>query len=126
MTFEDHVPEPGRYVYRLSYTDEGNARTSTEVVVKVPSAYVLALAGFAPNPTTGSDLRIAFTLPKRAPGSLAIYDVAGREIHREDIGELSAGSHFLPLGSTPVPAGVYWLQLDHDGKEITRRGVVIR
>jgi len=127
LSYEDHLDDPGRYTYRLVYSDDGAVRTAPDVVVDVPSAYVLALAGFTPNPASGSNLRVAFTLPKQAPGSLAIYDVMGRELAREDLSNEGAGPHNLRFGSTHhVPAGIYWIQLRHEAKTITKRGLVIR
>jgi hypothetical protein len=126
LSYEDHIDEPGRYTYRLVYSDEGTAHTTPDVSLDVPSAYVLALAGFTPNPASG-EVSVAFTLPKRAAGSLAIYDVMGRELAREDLSNEGAGPHNLRFGSMQhAPAGMYWIRLRHDAKTLTRRGVVIR
>jgi hypothetical protein len=56
-----------------------------------------------------------------------VYDVSGREIAREDVSALQAGPHTFDLGrGAHIPPGVYWLRLTHDGKSLTRRGVVLR
>lgn len=123
----DHLPEAGRYFYRLVYSDEGARRETPEVQVDVPSAFTLSLAGFTPNPITSASLSVSFTLPKQAPGSLAVYDVTGREMVREELGGLGAGRHVLRLGAHQrISAGVYWMRLAHDGRSLTSRGVVIR
>ena len=93
----------------------------------VPSAFVLSLAGFTPNPISSASLSITFTLPKQAPGSLALYDVSGRELAREDLGGLGPGRQTLRIGARGrVPAGVYWMRLTHGDRTMTGRGVVVR
>jgi len=124
LVLEDRVAEPGAYVYRLEWTEDGASHTSSEVTVIVPSQYVLSLAGFTPNPASARDLRAAFTLPRRAPGQLAMYDVMGRAVATQDVGGLDAGKHDVRMPS--ASPGMYWLRLTHDGRTMTRRGVVIR
>jgi len=127
IAYADHVPEPGRYFYRLAYTDGGARRETPEVQVDVPSAHVLSLAGFTPNPISSTNLSVAFTLPNQAAGSLALYDVTGREIAREDLAGLGPGRHALRLGAqSRVSAGVYWMRLTHGDHTLTSRGVVVR
>jgi len=105
ITYDDRVPKSGRFFYRLVYIEEGVRRETPEVQVDVPSAHVLSLAGFTPNPSSSANLAIAFTLPKQAAGSLALFDVTGREIAREDLGGLGPGRHALRLGArSRVPA----------------------
>jgi len=127
IAYEDLVSEPGRYFYRLTYSDEGARRETPEVQVDVPSTFTLSLAGFTPNPISAASLSVSFTLPKQAPGSLALYDVTGRELMREDLTGLGPGRHALRLGAHQrVSAGVYWLRLTHRDRSVTARGVVIR
>jgi len=128
LAFDDSHVEPGaRYAYRLRYLDGTRQVTTAETWIDVPLAYVLSLAGLTPNPETGPELNVAFTLARQGPGALAIYDVSGREIAREDVSGLKAGPHMFALGrGSHIPPGVYWLRLTHDGKSLTRRGVVLR
>jgi len=127
ITYDDRVPEPGRYLYRLVYTDDGTRRETPDVQLDVPSTHVLSLAGFTPNPCSFANLSVAFTLPKQAAGWLRLFDVTGREIAREDLAGLGPGRHALRLGAhSRVPAGVYWMRLTHGDRIMTGRGVVVR
>jgi len=127
ITYDDRVPKHGRYFYRLAYMDDGIRRETPEVQLDVPSAHVLSLAGFTPNPISSANLSIAFTLPKQASGSVVLFDITGREIAREDLTGLGPGRHALRLGAqSQVPAGVYWMRLTHGDRALTSRGVVIR
>lgn len=127
VAYEDRGLAPERYAYRLAYSDDASARTTPEVWVDVPAAYRLELAGFKPNPTSGQNLQVSFSLPRSGNGALSLYDIAGRELARESLVGLASGRHTLRLatGST-VPAGMYWLRLTHDGRTLTTRGVVVR
>ena len=127
VMYEDRSVSPERLAYRLSYLDEGVNRSTPEVWVDIPSAYVLSLSGFAPNPTSSANLSVSFTLPKQAQGSLALYDVAGREIASEDLRSLGAGRHTLRLQPhRRVAAGVYWMRLTHQDQALIKRGAIVR
>src|SRR5262249_18665992 len=86
-----------------------------------------ALRGFTPDPARSGALRVALTLSGAAPARLELLDLAGRRLLTREVGELGAGAHLLPLdGAGALPAGVYWLRLEQDGRAVTTRGVVMR
>jgi hypothetical protein len=126
LAYEDRSVTAGtRYAYRLSYDDAGTPRTSAEAWVEVPVLAQLALAGLRPNPATGANLQVAFTLPNSAPARLELLDIAGRRIAEREVGSLGAGSHVEPLGAGGrVPAGLYWLRLTQGGRALVTRAVV--
>jgi hypothetical protein len=127
LIFDDPQVETGaRYGYRLRYIDGPRQVTTAESWIDVPLAYVLSLAGLTPNPATGRDLNVAFTLPRQGSGSLAVYDISGRQVVREDLAALAAGPHRIDLRGSHVPPGMYWLRLTHNGASLTRRGIVLR
>jgi hypothetical protein len=128
LRYEDRDVVPGtRYAYRLSYDDAGTAAHSGQTWIEVPARYELALAGLTPNPATGSDLRVSFTLPGRASGRLELLDVTGRRLAAQPLDAFEPGPHVIRLDpAAGVPAGIYWMRLHHDGRVVTRRGAVIR
>jgi hypothetical protein len=127
VSFDDRVDEPGPYQYRLRYVDDGEARLSPTAEVDIPSAFVLGLTGFTPNPAPGAHPVVSFSLPRRAQGSLALYDVAGRVVSRHDLAGLGAGRHTLHLQSRgTLGSGIYWIRLNHDDRQITVRGAIVQ
>jgi len=126
LTYEDAVPDAGRYVYRLSFVEGGVRRTTPEVELEIPSAFILSLSGFTPNPVRAGGGAVAFTLPRTAPGALVFYDLAGRACFRRDVGSLGPGRHTLSLAGARLPSGAYWIRLTHDGRALTTRGVVVQ
>ena len=86
-------------------------------------AAAFALHGNAPNPTRGATT-FAFSLPAAGPASLAVYDMAGREVWRHD-GTFAAGEKELRAAFELAP-GVYVYRLDAAGNRAARRMVIVR
>lgn len=128
LTYDDRSVTPGdTYTYRLSYSDGTAPAYSPESTVLVPRSFVLALAGFRPNPSVNGDAAVSFELPDTKPGRLELLDVTGRRIADRDLSGYVAGRYTERLSQgAGVPAGMYWIKLTHGGKALTTRGVVIR
>src|SRR5439155_2312119 len=84
IVFEDRAVHPGaRFQYRVGIVEGGVEKFFGETWVDVPS-YALAIASVAPNPAP-RDLWVSFTLPRAAPATLRLIDVAGREVRRREV-----------------------------------------
>jgi hypothetical protein len=126
LVYDDRDVTPGtRYAYRLRYTSDGTEHTTPEAWVTVPVAVQFTLAGLRPNPSSGSNLRVSFSLPNAGPARLELIDIAGRRIAARDVGQLGAGEHVEPLQTdSHVPAGLYWLRLTQGNRSLVTRAVV--
>jgi hypothetical protein len=125
ITFEDHdVTAGARQGYRLRVQDGDVLRTLGETSVDIPRSAALALRGFVPNPARGP-VGIAFTLTDPTAAVLSLYDVAGRRVHRLDVGSYGPGSHVVPVGRG-LPSGVYLVRLEQGGRTITARSALVR
>jgi hypothetical protein len=83
-----------------------------------------------PNPANGST-RIAFELGQAARVRLRIYDAAGRLVRTLADGNVAAGSHRRVWDGrddarTPVASGIYFYELDVDGRREARKLVQLR
>ena len=126
LVFEDHAVSAGRYAYRLGYAGPTGERFTPEVWVKVPGAYVLALAGFAPNPAMSEPV-VSLSLASREAARLEVFDVSGRAVLAREVGSLGPGSHRVAVGrGGGLAAGVYWLRLTQQGKSLTAKSLVAR
>jgi hypothetical protein len=128
------VGAAGSY-YKLSAMDiHGNespfallSPSGTTDVQGVPTL-TLSLARPVPNPAHRA-ARLGFALPHEARVSLAIYDVAGRQVRAILESVLPAGEHTLSwdlrdeAGST-AHAGLYFVRLEAEGRWLTQRLVV--
>jgi hypothetical protein len=73
-----------------------------------------ALQPPAPNPSSGGQLRLSFTLPDAASAELALYDTNGRRLLHREVGHLGRGPHVLDLASMlPAGPGIYLARLTH-------------
>ena len=68
-----------------------------------------------------SPLRVAYSLPYDEPGTLTLYDVAGRRIERMTV----KGSGSVEFASA-LPSGVYFVRLESTELTITRKAVILR
>jgi hypothetical protein len=127
VRFEDRDVIPGaRYGYRLGFVDQGVQRYTTETWVDVPQHFELALAGARPNPSAGH-MNVAFSLRDDSPASLAMVDVAGREVMNREVNSLGPGSHVVPMeSSSELAPGLYWLRLTQSGRSLLARAVIVR
>lgn len=91
-----------------------------------PGRYMAALQPNEPNPFALST-RVRFSLAAPATVSLAVYDLAGREIASllRNV-RLEAGPHEAEFQSRGLPSGVYTCRLSAGGRAQTRRLVHIR
>ncbi len=122
---DSHVLAGARYGYRLRNGEGPNARYSLDTWVDVPAAYHFALAGARPNPATGSNLSVSFSLERSLPAALEVFDVSGRRVALRDVGALGGGEHVLPLGrDLRLAQGLYWLRLTQGAHRATSRVVV--
>jgi hypothetical protein len=127
LRFDDRDVRPGeRYAYRLGYYEDGAEQFTGETWIEVPAGFELALAGFRPNPASGSPL-VSFTLPRAGPGRLELFDLAGRRVADRDLAGLPAGRHTLRLGAgADLPPAAYLIRLTHAASTRSARGVVVR
>jgi len=92
-----------------------------------PGVIRFALHGVTPNPSSGAEVSIHFSLPISAPATLEILDLSGRRILGRDVGGLGAGTHTMSLRETRwLPAGMYIVRLSQQGRALTTKLAVVR
>jgi glucose/arabinose dehydrogenase len=73
-----------------------------------------------PNPFRESNI-ITFSLDKSGYTTLAVYDMAGKQVALLVHGRLAAGNHRATFAPGNIPAGMYVIKLVHNGKLVTRK-----
>ena len=86
----------------------------------------LVLRGAIPNPARGEPLVASFSLPDAQPAMLALFDLAGREVVRREVGSLGPGRHAVALGGGGLAAGIYIVRLTRSGASLETRVAVVR
>ena len=80
--------------------------------------------GLYPNPLSDQST-LRFTLAQEQPLILVVYDSQGREMRREDLGDLKTGAHHLEIHRRGLPGGFYFLRLHGaNGKGLSLRMVI--
>ena len=127
VVHEDAGALPGRsYQYRLGVRTGTGETFAGEIWVDVPETGALAVGRIVPNPAT-SRFAVTFALPTPGPATIALIDLAGRQVESHDVGGLGAGAHTVRFGGTrPLATGVYWVRLTHAGRSLSRSVSVIR
>jgi len=124
LVYVDLGLAPGRYSYRLAYSDGTLRRFSDPVVVDVLADAKLSLSGFRPNPAVRNSA-IAFSLPDAQPSRLEVVNVRGRIMLSREVGTMGPGTHHVSLSEAgKLGPGVYWVRLVRTGATLTRKGVV--
>jgi hypothetical protein len=90
-----------------------------------PATEAFRLIAAAPNPVT-DDLDVLFTLDGRGAATLEVLDVAGRRIHRADLGSGPGGQSIRVPRSVFPHAGLFYLRLRQAGHEVNSKIVVVR
>jgi len=99
-------------------------------VAAAPAPARLALEASQPNPFRAAT-RIDFALPRSADVSLAVYDVAGRQVRTLVAGPKDAGRHRAQWDGrsgdgSRVAAGVYFFRLTAEGQALTRKVTLMK
>jgi len=85
-----------------------------------------SLLGFVPNPARHGAASIAFSLLRDSPVRVELFDIQGRRVARQEVGELGAGMHQVRIEAGRVlPAGVYFITLTSRGRSLTARGIIV-
>ncbi|PSL32210.1 chondroitinase-B domain-containing protein [Chitinophaga ginsengisoli] len=122
-----------KYVRILGHGNSVNAWNSyTEVKIQTGSSSRQSLAAVksstasemtlntSPNPFS-DQATIHFTLPDAGKTRLAVYDMNGKVVAVLINAYLSAGKYTVPYKADNTPAGMYLLELHHNGKADTKK-----
>jgi hypothetical protein len=98
--------------------------TSTEAVeTQLPAEF--ALHQNYPNPFNPSTT-ISFSLAHSTPVTVKVYDLMGRELATLAQGIFATGKHALRWEAGAASAGLYFCQMEAEGRVYTRRMVLLR
>lgn len=89
----------------------------------LPKAFALEPA--APNPSRGRTA-FAYQLPRPCPVSFEIFNIAGQQVERFDLGLKQAGRHRLEWKPLQTPSGVYIYRLKAGDFSATRKLLLIK
>jgi hypothetical protein len=123
------VERGAEYTYRVIVVEDGRAVASFSTSIATP-ALSFALDQNWPNPFNPVT-RIAFSIDRRGPVSLRIYDIAGRLVRTLVSGSRPAGAYRetwdgLDASGARVASGIYFYRLESGQRSITRKALLLR
>ena len=114
-------------IYAQNLNADGTLGGPLESVAPPAAAASFALRSIEPNPSPG-DAHVSFSLPDDLPARLVVYDVAGRLVESQALGNLGPGAHSVQLGaqSSSLRPGVYRVGLVQGSRQAFRNAVIFR
>ena len=121
--FLDGSAGRGVYEYKLEAVLRGGPDElgTTQVDGRAPTAFAF---GVAPNPATAR-AKVIVNLPASAQAKVSLYDLAGRKVATVVDRPLSEGENVCEVDVSGMPAGVYLLRLEADGRVAAKRLAVV-
>lgn len=90
------------------------------------AAAELVLRSLVPNPSS-SFVDVRFALARRGPVEIEVLDLTGRRVERQELGERTAGEHFVRVGErVRLAPGSYRVRLVQGDRSVQRQVVIIR
>lgn len=78
------------------------------------------VTGVYPNPFNAA-VQVQFGLVKSARLTVQLFDLNGRMIYNQELGQFQQGLNYLELRLPELASGTYLLRLDAEGQSVTRR-----
>jgi hypothetical protein len=118
---------PGTHQFRLRHiSTEGTERTRRTKPVKILPSAPVVVEGPTPNPTRDQSV-VRLTLREPQNLRVGLYDVAGRRVRLLHDGRVEAGViQRFRVRADRRASGLYFLQIQGDSVELTRKIVVAR
>ena len=122
---------PNQYIWG-AFLDTTGREVGVEVLQDPPVGQYpeVCLVPLHPNPMRNQG-EITFSLPGPGRAQVTVYDALGRKVRMLLDEEVKAGSHRLLWDASDsqgrlLPSGVYFLRLESEGVNLTRKVVVLR
>lgn len=110
----------GRGMFKLDISN----LTSVDEPKTAPSASVVTLHAVSPNPITGGNGTVNFSLSKSTIVTATLYDVLGRTVKVLAKSPFGEGKHSLNFTTNELPSGAYIISIAADGVAKTQRIVI--
>lgn len=129
-SYVDEDISGGLYFYQLEIVDVSGGSEFSDIIEVRPVPAAFALSSGHPNPMT-QGTEISFQVPREGVVSVRIYDMAGRQVRTLQEGSLRPGFYTATWNGTdesgrPVGNGVYFVRMDAQGFNTTKKLVVLR
>ncbi|MBE2280465.1 MAG: T9SS type A sorting domain-containing protein [Ignavibacteriaceae bacterium] len=124
--FRDNPGKPGFYTYSIVQIDfDGTRKQISQQTIEYLLPEAFSLSQNFPNPFNPAT-KIVFSLENPGYTELTVYSLNGSSVIELIKGEMNQGIHEISFSGADLPSGVYLYSLDHAGKRITKKMVILK
>jgi hypothetical protein len=110
----------GNLFYRLKIVSTIGSVEYSRVITIYTDRSTPFVAGLRPNPFVSS-LAVALNMPRDGKITFTIYDIAGKQISRQQVEAFKGFSTIAIPGAEKLPRGTYTLSSEFEGERISQR-----
>ena len=110
-----------------SFTDEESAQFRTGVTSpsSIEENSIVETISIFPNPV--NDIAtLSFTTTEKSKTAITIFNILGEVVYSNEIGSLASGQHIMPISTSGISEGMYFVNLITNNKIITKKITIVR
>ena len=110
-----------------SFSDEESSqfRTGISNPSSIEETNIVEKVSIYPNPA--NDIAtLSFTTTKKSKTAITIFNILGEVVYSNEIGSLASGQHIMPISTSGISEGMYFVNLITNNKIITKKITIVR
>ena len=115
------------YFTTTSFSDEESSqfRTGVSSPSSVEENTIVNTISIYPNPV--NDIAtLSFTTTEKSKTAITIFNILGEVVYSNEIGSLSSGQHIMPISTSGISEGMYFVNLITNNKIITKKITIVK
>ena len=126
QTWSSDLLASGGYT-TTSFSDEESSqfRTGVSSPSSVEENTIVNTISIYPNPV--NDIAtLSFTTTEKSKTAINITNILGEIVYSKQIGTLTSGQHIMPISTSGISEGMYFVNLITNNKIITKKITIVR
>ena len=108
-----------------TFTDEESEQFRTGLSSSISENTIVNTISIYPNPV--NDIAtLSFTTTEKSKTAITIFNILGEVVYSNEIGSLSSGQHIMPISTSGISEGMYFVNLITNNKIITKKITIVR
>jgi len=109
------------------FTDEESAqfRTGISSPSSIEETNIVEKISIYPNPANNI-ATLSFTTTEKSKTAISITNILGEIVYSNKIGKITSGQHIMPISTSGITEGLYFINLIRNNKIITKKITIVR
>ena len=108
-----------------TFTDEESIQFRTGLSSSISENTIVNAISIYPNPV--NDIAtLSFTTTEKSKTAITIFNILGEVVYSNEIGSLASGQHIMPISTSGISEGMYFVNLITNNKIITKKITIVR